>query len=165
MKKVLLIIIDALATRVVEPALKAGKLPSFQRLAEAGIFVPECFSIFPSITPAATCSLCTGAYPFEHGISGAYWYDADKDEVAYFGDDLLAILHEGVGNYINDFQIKLNMERLQVPTIFERVEEHGLHDAVVNYLWYRGNFEQKLSKTLVSNQKYSPNSFSARYGK
>jgi hypothetical protein len=149
MKKVLLIIIDALATRVVEPALQEGNLPNLQRLAEAGVFVPECFSIFPSITPAATCSLCTGAYPFEHGVSGAYWYDADKDEVAYFGDDLLAILNEGVGNYLNDFQIKMNMERLRVPTIFERVEEQGLQDAVINYLWYRGNFEQKLSTPLL----------------
>ena len=146
MKKVLLIIIDALAARVVEPAMKQGKLPTFKRLADAGVFVPECFSIFPSITPAATCSLCTGAYPFEHGISGAYWFDAEKDEVAYFGDDLLAILNEGVGNYLNDFQIKMNMERLKTPTIFERIEEQGtLEDAVVNYLWYRGTFEQKLS--------------------
>src|SRR5690606_30504466 len=100
MKKVLLIIIDALASRVVVPALEQGKLPNFQRLVEAGVFVPECYSIFPSITPAATCSLCTGAYPFEHGISGAYWYDPAKDEVAYFGDDILAILNEGVSNYL-----------------------------------------------------------------
>ncbi|MCA9071029.1 MAG: alkaline phosphatase family protein, partial [Planctomycetaceae bacterium] len=150
MKKVLLVIVDALATRVVGPAIEAGELPNFRRLAEAGMFLPECWSIFPSITPAATCSLVTGGYPFEHGISGAYWYDTENDEVAYFGDDLLAIANEGVGNYINDFQVKLNQERLKAPTIFERIEkDSNLSDAVVNYLWYRGRFEQKVSTPLL----------------
>ncbi len=144
MKKVLLIIIDALATRVVAPALEQGKLPNFQRLVEKGVFCPECTSIFPSITPAATCTLVTGAYPFEHGISGAYWYDTDADEVAYFGSDLPAIMNEGMNHYINDFQIKLNRDRLQVPTIFERIERHGsLSDAVINFMWYRGTVEHE----------------------
>lgn len=150
MKKVLLVIVDALATRVVKPAIERGDLPNFRRLAEAGMFLPECLSIFPSITPAATCSLVTGGYPFEHGISGAYWYDTEHDEVAYFGDDLLAILHEGIGRYINDFQVKLNQDRLKAPTIFERIENNGnLSDAVINYLWYRGRFEQSVSTPLL----------------
>lgn len=150
MKKVLLVIVDALATHVVQPAMEAGDLPNFRRLAEAGAFVPECLSIFPSITPAATCSLVTGGYPFEHGISGAYWYETEQDEVAYFGDDLWAIFKEGVGQYINDFQVKLNRERLQAPTIFERIENEGtLSDAVVNYLWYRGRFDQHVSTPLL----------------
>ncbi|MCA9022111.1 MAG: alkaline phosphatase family protein, partial [Planctomycetaceae bacterium] len=73
MKKVILVIIDALASRVVQPALQKGLLPNFQQLIERGVLRRECTSIFPSITPAATCALATGAYPFEHGISGAYW--------------------------------------------------------------------------------------------
>ncbi|QDT90228.1 alkaline phosphatase family protein [Gimesia algae] len=139
MKKVILVIIDALASRVVQPALRKGLLPHFQQLIEHGVLSEECTSIFPSITPAATCTLATGAYPFEHGISGAYWYDRDWDEIAYFGSDLQAIMNEGMGRYINDFQIKLNRDRLLVPTIFEYIEQHGsLTDAVVNFMWYRG---------------------------
>jgi len=151
MKKVLLIVIDALATRVVLPALQEGKLPNIQRLVDRGALNPECTSIFPSITPAATCSIVTGAYPFEHGISGAYWYDTNTDEIAYFGSDLPAIMNEGMDRYINDFQVKLNMERLQTPTLFERIEQHGaLSDAVVNFMWYRGTVEhQTTTPTLL----------------
>jgi len=150
MKKVLLIVIDALATRIVEPALEQGRLPHFQQLVEQGSLCRECTSIFPSITPAATCAIATGAYPFEHRISGAYWYDRDRDEVAYFGSDLAAIMNEGMGRYLNDFQIKLNVDRLQVPTIFERIEQHGeLSDAVVNYMWYRGTVSHETTTPLM----------------
>lgn len=152
MKKVLLIVIDALATRVVQPALEQGRLPHFEKLIQQGIFRPECTSIFPSITPAATCAIATGAYPFEHGISGAYWYDRERDEVAYFGSDLSAIMNEGMGRYLNDFQIKLNMERLQVPTIFEQIEQHGaLSDTVINYMWYRGTVAHETTTPLLLN--------------
>ena len=77
MKKVLLIIIDALASRVVQPALNSNRLPNFNRLYEAATLRSESISIFPSITPAATSSLITGVYPQKHGISGAYWYIPD----------------------------------------------------------------------------------------
>ncbi len=146
MKKVLLIIVDALATRVLVPLLEAGRLPNISRLVETGVLHPECIAIFPSITPAATCSLATGCYPCEHGIAGAYWFDEDQDEVAYFGTDIWAILNEGVGHYLMDFQYALNCRRLQVPTIFERIEAHGhLRDAVINLLWYRGTVDHEVS--------------------
>ncbi|QDT83869.1 alkaline phosphatase family protein [Gimesia chilikensis] len=149
-KKVLLIVIDALATRVVQPALEQGWLPNLSKLIDQGVFRSECTSIFPSITPAATCTIATGAYPFEHGISGAYWYDRTKDEVAFFGSDLTAIMNEGMGEYLNDFQIKLNMERLLVPTIFELIEQHGsLSDAVINYMWYRGTVTHETTTPLL----------------
>ncbi|WP_417389800.1 alkaline phosphatase family protein [Gimesia sp.] len=152
MKKVILIIIDALASRVVQPALQKGLLPHFQQLVERGVLCQECTSIFPSITPAATCALATGTYPFEHGISGAYWYDRDQDEIAYFGSDLPAIMNEGMGRYVNDFQIKLNRDRLLVPTIFELIEEHGnLTDAVINFMWYRGTVAHDTSTPLLLN--------------
>ncbi|MAT14803.1 MAG: hypothetical protein CMJ46_05975 [Planctomyces sp.] len=139
MKKVLLVIIDALATRVVEPAMNSNALPVFKELKKRGEYSSQCISIFPSITPAATCSLVTGAYPIDHGIAGAYWYDHTKDEIAYFGADLSAIFKEGFDHYIRDFQIRLNAERLQYPTVFERIERHGrLIDSVVNFMWYKG---------------------------
>ena len=150
MKKVLLIIIDALATRVVGPALQAGRLPNLSLLIEAGVIRHECIAIFPSITPAATCALVTGCYPREHGIAGAYWYDEDQDDVAYFGTDIWAILNEGVGHYLMDFQHELNCSRLQVPTIFERIEAHGhLRDAVINLLWFRGTVDHEIHWPLL----------------
>lgn len=150
MKKVLYIVVDALATRVVEPALNAGRLPNTTKLIDMGVMRPECIAIFPSITPAATCALATGCYPREHGIAGAYWYDPDRDEVAYFGTDIWAILNEGVDHFLMDFQRELNVSRLQVPTIFEHVEGQGqLHAAVINLLWFRAAVEHEVSWPLL----------------
>lgn len=69
--KVLLVVIDAATPHVVCPAIRTGRLPTLQRLADAGTLHEASVSIFPSITPAATTSIITGAYPAEHGIAGA----------------------------------------------------------------------------------------------
>jgi hypothetical protein len=149
MKKVLFIVIDALASRIVDAAVSEGRLPTFARLIRAGVLRSECIAVFPSITPAATCSLATGCYPREHGIAGAHWFDADREEVAYFGADLWAILNRGVDRYLLDFQQGLNEERLRAPTIFEQIERQGtLRDAVINLLWFRGTFEHTVSLPL-----------------
>lgn len=150
MKKVLLVVIDALATRIVQPALEAGQLPNLKRLIDAGAMHPECIAVFPSITPAATGSLATGCYPCEHGILGMHWYNHEDDDVTYLGTDIWPMLNEGVGNYVLDFQRELNTKRLQVPTIFESVEKNGqLRDAVINLLWFRGTVEHDISWPAV----------------
>jgi len=150
MKKVLVIVIDALATRIVEPAMAAGRLPNFRRLVQAGALNRQCTAIFPSITPAATCSIATGCYPSEHGIAGAYWYDEDRDRVAFFGDDIWPILEKGVASYMHDFQVKLNRYRLRAPTIFELLEgEPHLRDACVNFIWYRGTIHHPVNGPLL----------------
>ncbi|QDU80025.1 Type I phosphodiesterase / nucleotide pyrophosphatase [Polystyrenella longa] len=137
--------------------MKAGKLPVFQQLRDKGAYSPSCISIFPSITPAATCSLVTGAYPVDHGIAGAYWYDPKQDEIAYFGADLPAIFKEGIDHYIRDFQLRLNGERLQYPTIFEQIEKNGkLQDAVVNFMWYKGTVPHSASTPFL--MKFIPGS-------
>lgn len=141
MKKVLLVIIDALSSRHVNVALDDGRLPNMQALVERGEKHDECISIFPSITPAATASIITGCYPAEHGIPGAFFYDTGGDHVFYFGDDIWAILREGVGDFINDFLVRLNLELLSAPTLFQRVEQAGKRAACLNYIIMRG--EQK----------------------
>ena len=137
-KPVLEIIVDALASRVVRPALEAGELPNLAVVADRGGVNWACTSIFPSITPAATCALTTGEYPDRTHIAGAYWYDALNDDVAYFGDDLWTILAEDPRKYVNDFQIGLNFHRLQAQTVFERVHSAGKTAASLNSMWFRG---------------------------
>ncbi|MFG0334837.1 MAG: alkaline phosphatase family protein [Maioricimonas sp. JB049] len=149
MKKVLLVIIDALATRVVEPAMQEGRLETFSSLARAGTFRTDSVSIFPSITPAATASLMTGRYPVDHGIAGAFWYERDTDRVAYYGDDVWVVMNEGFGKYFDDFLVKLNFSRLQSETVFERVENAGLTAAVLNYMWFRGSKRHDVNAPLL----------------
>lgn len=138
MKKVLLIVIDALAANVVQPAVEAGKLPNVARLIERGRIAWECTSIFPSITPAATASIATGCYPREHGVSGAYFYDRDEDRVHYYGDDFWVLMTEGMGRFFEDFLVELNLRRLSAPTIYEHVERAGLSAGCLNFMIFRG---------------------------
>ena len=144
MKKVLLIIIDALASRVVDPAMDQGRLPNLRRLRAAADVRTNSIAVFPSITPAATTSLITGCYPGEHGISGAYWYIPDEKRVVYFGYDFWAILENGIGSFFDEFLLKLNTDHLRVKTLFQRVEEQGLSAASLNYLIYHGDHHHDL---------------------
>mgnify|MGYP002621746672 CR=1 FL=1 len=144
MKSVLLFVIDALASRVVVPALQRGQLPHMAELIARGTLAEESVAVFPSITPAATASLVTGCYPSDHGIAGAHWYDEQKDEIAYYGDDFWVILQKGFGRFFNDFLVRLNGDRLKRATAFEIVEKHNRKAGCVNYLWFRGESEHEV---------------------
>ena len=142
--KLLLVVIDAATPHVVCPAIRTGRLPTLQRLADAGDMHEASVTIFPSITPAATTSIITGGYPAEHGIAGASWYDERRQEIAYYGDDFWVIAREGFGEFIRDFLLRLNGDRLQAPTLFEMIERSGRFAACLNYLVFRGNVPHKV---------------------
>lgn len=140
MKKVILMVVDALASRVVLPALENNSLPNLSRLTSESEtqIAPESIAVFPSITPAATASIVTGRYPAEHGIAGAFWLDEDQNDVAYYGDDFWVILNEGFSNFFEDFLVRLNGDRLQAATAFEIIENSDRTAGCLNYLWFRG---------------------------
>jgi hypothetical protein len=130
---------------VVCPAVRTGRLPVLRALADAGTMHEGSATIFPSITPAATTSIITGAYPAEHGIAGASWYDQQREEVAYYGDDFWVIAREGFGEFVRDFLLRLNGDRLLAPTLFEMVERAGRTAACLNYLVFRGLYPHHAS--------------------
>jgi hypothetical protein len=138
-KKVLLFVIDALADLDVRRKLSNAELPHLAELIRDRGELSVCTSIFPSITPAATCSIVTGQYPAAHGIQGAYWFDCECDEYAYFGDDLRLISKEGFENYLVDFGERLNAERLRSKTLFEFFAEQRISSGCINFMWYKGN--------------------------
>jgi hypothetical protein len=144
MKKVLLVVVDALASRVVGPAMEQGRLPHFAALAQAGRVHWDCTAIFPSITPAATAALVTGMYPAHTGVTGAYFYDSDEDRVHYYGDDTWAILGKGISKFFEDFLVHLNRDQLRSETIFQKVERAGMRAGCLNYLWYRGDLQHQV---------------------
>lgn len=149
MKRVLFVIIDALTSRVVGPAIDEGRLPTFAKLRDAGVYRESCYSIFPSITPAATAALVTGHYPSVTGITGASWYDRERDEAVYYGDDLWAIWNQGTVEYIHGFLTRLNYERLKCPTIYELADEADLTSSCFNLMWFRGPHRHSLHKPLL----------------
>ena len=131
-KKVILIVVDALASRVLLPALQSGRLPNCKALTEIGVLRPASSAIFPSITPAATASIVTGRYPCHHGILGFHWYNPVAKEVIYYGDDFWMIWHKGFGEFFRDFLVKLNRQRVRTKTLFQKVERAGLRAASLN---------------------------------
>lgn len=138
MKKVLLVVIDALSTRHVKDAFADNRLPNLQRLVELGEMHEQCISIFPSITPAATASIITGVYPCDHGILGAFFCNTEEDHVYFFGDDIWVVLRKGSGEFFNEFLVGLNQKVLAAETLFEKVEKQGKRAASLNYLIHRG---------------------------
>ena len=136
--KVLLVVIDAASPRVFCPAVQTRRLRHLARIADAGAMHQSSVTIFPSITPAATTSIITGAYPVTHGIAGAAWYDEAREEIAYYGDDFWTIAKEGFGAFVRDFLVRLNGDRLKAPTLFEIIERQGLKATCINYLVYKG---------------------------
>lgn len=143
-KKVLLVVIDALASETVVPAMRAGRLPTLSRLADAGQ-LRDCTAVFPSITPAATASIATGCYPCQHGIAGAYWWDAENNSAAFFGADLWVILNKGPGEYFQNFMVKLNEKYLKADPIFQEAERYDKSCAVINFMWFRGNTDHAVN--------------------
>ncbi|MCA9113133.1 MAG: alkaline phosphatase family protein, partial [Planctomycetaceae bacterium] len=149
MKKVLLVVIDALASRIIVPAMKDGKLPCLAALASRGVLRPECTSIFPSITPAATASIVTGVYPVQHDIAGAFWFDREEDSVAYYGDDFWVLVNEGVGTFFDDFLVRLDHGRLHADTLYQIVERNNLTAAAINFMWFRGETKHPVNAPLL----------------
>ncbi|WP_182868250.1 alkaline phosphatase family protein [Rhodopirellula sp. JC639] len=148
-KRCVLFVIDALSEPVVRTFLDKARLPALATLLQQGGSLLPCLSIFPSITPAATCSIATGEYPRCHGIEGACWLDPTGNDAAYFGDDLRLALQEGLQEYLRDFGDRLNFERLQAPLIYEHLFEQGIESACLNYMWFRGPHEHSRTTPLT----------------
>ncbi len=138
-KPVVLVIIDALATRVVIPAMKAGRLPTLSALAQRGVLREESTAIFPSITPAATSTIVTGAYPVGHNIMGFHWYDEESEEEVYYGDDFWVVARQGFGEFFRDCVSRLNNSRMKAETIFQQVEQAGGRSASLNFLMFHAD--------------------------
>lgn len=149
MKKVILFVIDALASRVVFPAMDAGQLPNIQLLCSLGEFSQESTAIFPSITPAALSSLLTGGYPDEHGIAGAYWYNPEEDTAEFFGADFVVLMHEGIHQFFEGFIVKLSNGLLKCDSLFQKVERAGKSAANLNYFVYQGDAPHTVDVPLL----------------
>jgi hypothetical protein len=144
-KRVLLVVIDGWTPRLFGPLLEGGELPTFAALAARGWLTLDGVSIFPSITPAATAAIVTGGYPCNHGISGMSWWNPSTGDVSYFGDDVSTVLRRGPGDFMRDFLLRLNGDRLGAPTLFEIVERRGRRAGCINHLVFRGDREHQIS--------------------
>jgi hypothetical protein len=138
--RVVYIIIDGMNRDAFEQAIASGRAPALAFLKQRAGYVRDSVAIFPTITPAATASLVTGATPAQHGIPGMCWYDRDAQRFVNYGQSPRAAVVEGVSQVVNDFLFNLNARHLSpdVRTIHERLHRLGLVTASINFMVFRG---------------------------
>lgn len=149
MKRVLLLVIDALTAPLLLQELDNGRYPHFQMLRKGSVVREQCLSIFPSITHAALASIITGKYPAEHGVVGSHWFNLKHEKVVYFSGSFGMMLQKGVGNFFREFLLELNNDYLQANTIFQQLEREGYKTACINFPLYRGDVPHKVNMPLL----------------
>ena len=142
-KKVIYMVIDSFHPRALEHGIGQGLLPAFSFLIENGRLYPDCISVFPTVTPACTASLTTGAPPSLHGIPGIVWYHRGERRIIDYGSNWYSILRNGLVQAAQEYLFNLNHKHLgwQVRTIYEDLESKGYFTAASNPIIYRGNKE------------------------
>jgi hypothetical protein len=108
-------------------------------------------AVFPTITPAATASLVTGAVPARHRVPGMCWYDREAQRFVNYGQSPRAAVVEGIKQVVNDVLFNLNNRHLSpnVETIHERLSGLGLTTASMNFMVFRGPHEHEVDKGIV----------------
>ena len=85
-KKVLVLGIDGMDSRITKKFLDEGKLPNIKKYLERGAARTglDMLGAIPTITPPCWTTLATGAYPGTHGIT-CYWRQSPDslDAVVY----------------------------------------------------------------------------------
>jgi hypothetical protein len=139
-KKLVLAVIDSLKPEMLERAISEGRAPALQTLIERGVYVNDCVSVFPSVTPVASATITTGTTPDSHHIPAMNWFLRGEERYVEYGSSFPATRAFGVMRSLYDTVYNMNLAHLSrgTPTIFERLDDHGLRTACTTYLIYRG---------------------------
>jgi hypothetical protein len=150
-RRVVYIVIDGMNREALEQVTASGRAPALDFLRRNGSYSRDFVATFPTITPAATASLITGASPAEHGIPGMCWYDRDAQRFVNYGQSPRAAVVEGVKQVVEDFLENLNSKHLSpnVQTLHESLHEMGRDSASVNYMIFRGPHTHELEPNLL----------------
>ncbi|USG63839.1 alkaline phosphatase family protein [Brevibacillus ruminantium] len=147
MKKVLLFLIDSMMPDVLEQCIAAGKAPGLQFFMERGQYIPDCVTVFPTMTASIDCSLITGVYPDRHKIPGLVWYDSEQRKMINYINGTIPVGKIGLEHCAKNVLFDLNERHLsrEVKTIHEVLEEHGLISGSINVIAHRGHKKHKVT--------------------
>jgi hypothetical protein len=140
--EVVYVVVDGMGTEAFELATSSGRAPALAFIKDNASYVRDSVAVFPTITPAATASLVTGATPAQHRIPGMCWYDRDAQRFVNYGQSPRAAVLEGLGRVITDILVNLNSHHLSpdVQTIHESLDKLGFATASINYMLFRGPY-------------------------
>jgi Type I phosphodiesterase / nucleotide pyrophosphatase len=146
-KKLVLVVIDAMKPAMLERAVASGRAPILKLLLEEGQHVDDCVAAFPSVTPVCAASIATGTVPDVHEIPGMNWYHRGEGRYIEYGTSFRASQSFGIRQSLTDTIYNMNLEHLskEVPTVFERLDDAGVRTAGTTYLIYRGRHRHEVS--------------------
>ena len=144
--KLVLIVVDALKPAMLERAIAEGQAPAFAEVLRRGTYVPDCVSVFPSVTPAAAASITTGTLPDAHGVPSICWYHRGERRYVDYGSSGAAVRTFGLLRALTDTVYNMNFDHLQRRrlTVFERLDDMGVRTACTPFLIFRGRTRHEL---------------------
>jgi hypothetical protein len=139
-KKLVLAVIDSLKPEMLDRAIDSGRTPALRALVERGVYIRDCVSAFPSVTPVASASITTGLGPDRHHIPSMNWYHRGEERYVEYGSSFAATRTFGIVRSLYDTVYNMNLAHLsrEERTVFEMVEDAGLRAACTTYLIFRG---------------------------
>src|SRR5256714_5621238 len=139
-KKLVLAYVDSLRTDMLELAVRNGDAPTFGRLMERGVFIGDCVSSFPSVTPVACAEMVTGVGADEHWISGMNWYHRLERRYVEYGSSLEATRAFGLFRSLYDLVYNMNLAHPNpdARTIFGRPPRAAPRAPATPFLIYPG---------------------------
>ncbi|HLY48540.1 MAG TPA: alkaline phosphatase family protein [Solirubrobacteraceae bacterium] len=146
-KKLVLVVIDALKPSMLERAIASGRAPALKRIRDEGVYVDDCVAAFPSVTPVCAATITTGVGPDRHLIPSMNWYKRDEARYVEYGSSFSASRQFGVLRSLTDTVYRMNAEHLShdVETVFETLDDAGVRTAGTTYLIYRGRHQHEVS--------------------
>jgi hypothetical protein len=146
-KKLVLVVIDALKPAMLERAIAVGRAPALAQVMDRGSYVDDCVAAFPSVTPVCAATITTGAGPDGHWIPGMNWYHREEARYVEYGSSFSASRQFGVLRSLTDTVYRMNAEHLSphVETVFETLDDAGVRTAGTTYLIYRGRHPHEVS--------------------
>ena len=140
MKKLVLAVIDSLKPEMLDRAVESGRAPALKALVERGVYIRDCVSSFPSVTPVASASITTGLGPDRHLIPAMNWYHRGEERYVEYGSSFAATRTFGIVRSLYDTVYNMNLAHLSRSerTVYEVVEDAGLRAAATTYLIFRG---------------------------
>jgi hypothetical protein len=146
--KVVLAVIDALDPQALDRAVADGRAPSLKAIMDRGVYVNDCVSTFPSITPVAASAIATGLGPADHLVPSMNWYHRGEERYVEYGSSFPATRVFGVLRSLMDTVYNMNLAHLtqERRTVFEALDDAGLRTACTTYLIYRGRHRHEPSR-------------------
>jgi Type I phosphodiesterase / nucleotide pyrophosphatase len=146
-KKLVLVVIDALKPSMLERAIASGRAPALARIRDEGVYVDDCVAAFPSVTPVCAASITTGVGPDRHHIPSMNWFHREEQRYVEYGSSFSASRQFGVLRSLTDTVYRMNADHLShdVDTVFESLDDAGVRTAGTTYLIYRGRHQHEVS--------------------